>query len=267
LDIEHVADGEPENPVPYWHVQELVVSELALTVARGLRANLGAEIQVPLRVVRDRVHYLDLARMPYLPPNPDTHHRNETLTGVADPQAGLCLGGEWSPWTLAARAGVSVPVGRAEPDPFALGRLGLRHQHIQFGTGTWDPVLGLTVGRPGGPVGVELGGIARLALAKNDRGYRAGNRYGLHLRASPRLGAGWSVDVGLALAREETERWGGHVEEEGNLGRTDLLLSLGGGRVVAPLGALSLRVQVPLASETTGDQVKIPVIVTLAWRD
>jgi len=236
-------------------------------VTRGLRPNLGAEIQVPLRVVRDRIRYQDLARVPYLPPNPDTHHRNETLTGIADPQVLLCFGREWSPWTLAGRAGVSVPLGRTEPDPFALGRLGLRHQHVQFGSGTWDPIFGLAVGRRGGPGGLELGGMARLALAENDHGYRAGNRYGLHLGASPRLGAGWSADVGLTLAREESEEWGGHVEDEGNLGRTDLFIALGGGRAIPPLGALSLSVQVPLASETTGDQVKIPVILSLAWRN
>jgi len=39
--IEHVADDEPENPQPYWHVQDLIVSEVAISAARGLGANFG----------------------------------------------------------------------------------------------------------------------------------------------------------------------------------------------------------------------------------
>ena len=62
----------------------------------------------------------------------------------------------------------------------------------------------------------------------------------------------------LAVAR-------GRIETEGNLGRTDLFLSLGGGHSLPPFGALSASVEVPLASEATGEQVDIPVIVSLQW--
>jgi hypothetical protein len=263
--IEHVADDEPENPQPYWHVQDLIVSEIAFSAARGLGESFGLDAFLPLRLVRDRVHYQDLARQPYAPPNPGLHHRNETLSGIADPQVGVTFGHISASWTLAARLGLSIPLGRTEANPFELGRLGKWHQHIQFGTGTWDPILGVAVGRAAGPVNLQLGGVARFPTSENEHGYRAGRRYALFLSGSPTLGNDWSANAGLNLAREEPEKWNGRIEGEGNLGRTDLFLSLGGGRSLPPFGALSVNVEVPLASKATGHQVDIPVIVSLRW--
>lgn len=218
-----------------------------------------------MRLVRDRVHYLDLARQPYAPPNPGLHHRNETLVGIADPQLAVNAGRQSAPWTIATRAGLSIPIGRTELNPFELGRLGLWHQHIQFGTGTWDPILSLAVGRSTGPLDLQLSGVARLALGENEHGYRAGNRYGAGLGASPKLGGPWSADVGLLLAREEPEKWNGRIEDEGNLGRRDLFLSVGGACAIPPIGALGASVQIPLMSETVGEQVEIPIIFSLTW--
>jgi len=263
--IEHIADDEPENPQPYRHVQDLIVSELEITAARGLGANLGVDAFLPIRVVRDRVHYQDLARQPYTPPNPGLHHRNETLTGIADPQIGLSYGRHLFPWTLAARMGLSIPVGRTEANPFELGRLGKWHQHIQFGTGTWDPLLSLAVGRTAGPLNLQLSGLARFPTGENEHGYRAGRRYSFAFGGSPSLGNGWSANAGLKLAREEPEKWSGRIENEGNLGRTDLFLSLGGGHSLPPFGGLGVSVEVPLASKSTGEQTDIPVIVSLQW--
>ena len=226
---------------------------------------MGLEFQVPLRSVRDRVHYLDLARQPYTPPNPGLHHRNETLTRLADPQLMLHFGKLSKSWTVTGRAGLSIPLGQTEPNPFELGRLGLWHQHIQFGTGTWDPVLGIAVARSFGAFDTQLSGFARLAFYENRHGYRAGNRYSGMFSAAHKLGSAWSANSGLVLVNESAERWSGRIETEGNLGRTDLLLSLGVGRAFRSFGSMSLNVQVPLASHSTGEQVKIPVILSLGW--
>ena len=246
-------------------MQDLFVSELVLTVGRGLGENVALELQAPFRLVRDRVHYLDLARQPYVPPNPGLHHRNETLAGISDPQLAVAVGREWDPWTVAGRLGLSIPLGRTEPNPFELGRRGLWHQHIQFGSGTWDPVMSLAVGRSAGPLDLGLSGTARVTLVENERGHRAGNRYSAQLSASPHLGDLWSANLGVLLAREETEKWDERIEEEGNLGRTDLFLSLGAGRAIPPIGAFGLGLQVPLLSEATGEQVEVPIIVSLTW--
>lgn len=246
-------------------MQDLFVSELSVTVGRGLRDELGLELQVPFRLVRDRVEYLDLARHHYQPTNPGLHHRNETIARLADPQLALAVGRRWDPWTFAGRVGLSIPLGRTEANPFELGHQGLEHQHIQFGTGTWDPTLGVAVGHSAGPLNLRLSGVSRLTLSDNDHGYRAGNRCSAQLAVAPKLGDSWSADAGLMLAREEPEKWGGRTEDEGNLGRTDLFLSLGAGRAIPPIGGLAFSLLIPLASQTTGEQVDIPIVFSLLW--
>jgi hypothetical protein len=250
---------------PYWHVQSLLIGELDLTVARGLVPGLGLGLNVPLRSVRDRIRFEDLSRRPYTPPQPDTHHRNETLTRVADPQLTLLLARQPGPWTLTTSLGVSIPIGRTEPNPFALGRLGLPHQHIQFGTGTWDPMLGASGSRSIGEIVTEVAVSAKLPLTGNGHGYRAGNRYDVSLTGSRKFGAAWGANASLSVARESAEKWDDKIEEEGNLGRTDLMLSAGLGRGITHVGSFGFRVQVPVKTWATGEQVRYPVIVTLSW--
>jgi hypothetical protein len=264
-DIEHIADDEPENPTPYWHVQQLTVSELRLGVARGTAPGWGVQFDVPIRVVRDRVHYLDLNRQPYTPPNPGLHHRNETLTGVSDPELTLHVGHQGTAWSVGGRFGLSVPLGRTEPNPFELGRQGLWHQHIQFGTGTWDGILHFAAARSLGPVGLDLNGAAKLTFYENTHGYRAGNRYAARAGISHVFGKAWSVDGGLLLSNEKAETWNGRIETEGNLGRTDLFLSIGGARFVGPKNRFYMNLEVPLHSHATGEQTEIPVIFAIGW--
>lgn len=263
LHIEHVE--EDNGPVAYWHVQQLLVGEMDATVARGLGPNLGIELVVPVRVVRGRIHYEDLNRQAFTPPVPDYHHRNETLTGLVDPRFYAHFGGTAGPWSYGARPGVSMPLGRTEPNPFELGRLGLPHEHTQFGTGTWNPLLLAGVARSIGTLQFETTGFARLSLYENSHGYRAGNLYAVSMVASRSLGGGWAGSLGMSLAREEAERWSGRLEEEGNLGRRDLWLTTGIGRTVAGLGNLALNVVAPLHSEVSGEQASSPWILSLMW--
>jgi hypothetical protein len=226
---------------------------------------MAVELLVPFRVVVDRVHYEDLARHPYTPPNPDLHHRDETLSGIADPQLALHLGHQGATWSTGGKIGISIPIGRTEPNPFELGRQGLWHQHIQFGTGTWDPVLGFGVARSFGELSVEASAAARLAFTDNEHGYRAGDRYAVRLLGAHKLGGSWGADGGFLYAHESAETWDGRVETEGNLGRSDLFVSLGVSRATAKRGALFLDVQIPVWSESTGEQVDSSLVVTFGW--
>jgi hypothetical protein len=207
------------------------------------------------------VRFEDLGRQPYRPADGDIHHRNEKLSGTGD--AWLLAHGarRAGVWTIAARLGVSIPFGRTEPNPFDLGRRGIPHEHLQFGTGTWDPLVGLAVGRRVGATSLNLFSFSRFVLAANDHGYRAGRRHELGLAADRRLAGAWRGLVSLDLARDEAETWGGRIEEEGNLGRTDLLVSLGVGRALPHVGALTLTLRVPLLTRANGAQLRYPVIV------
>jgi hypothetical protein len=257
-------ESDPAAGGLYWHVLDITLSETSAVTAVGLTPSAGLELVVPFRTVSTRVHFVDAERRPVTPAEGDLHHRNETIAGSGDPWLVLHLARPGRTWTTAARLGLTVPLGHTVPDPFELGRQGIAHQHVQLGTGTWDPLLGAGIGRRAGSIELSLVGLARLMLYNNDHGYRAGTRYQASLRAERPLAAAWRVSAGLDLAREQTERWHGRRdEEEGNLGRTDLLLALGVARSVPGVGGLSLSVSVPLVTHTAGAQLDYPVIVSV----
>lgn len=74
------------------------------------------------------------------------HHRDATYQGFSDfdlllaySQHGLFQ--EHDMFT--AKFGTTIPVGKTEEDPWILGDNGMEHLHIQFGTGTFNPIADL----------------------------------------------------------------------------------------------------------------------------
>jgi hypothetical protein len=254
-----------EDPVFNWHVQDFTLGVWSLVAERGMAPGLGLEVTVPIREVRSRVHFENAVRRPFVPPVPDLHHRNETLLGPGDPRLLLHLGRSYGALDLGLRAGASLPLGSTEENPFELGRRGIPHQHVQFGTGTWDPTFGIAIGSRLGATSLEVSALARWSLYDNAHGYRAGARYSLGARVNHPLISSWFGFGGLDLGREEAETWDGKIEAEGNLGRTDLLAAFGLGRPVGAVGSFSLTVEIPLVTDATGAQVDYPVLISLGW--
>jgi hypothetical protein len=254
-----------EEPFPIFHEEDLTISEIAFVTEAGLAHGLGVEAVVPWRWVRTRIRFENLQHQPIEVPNGSIHHRNETLSGPGDPWLLLHGARGVGAWTVAARAGISIPLGRAEPNPFELGRRGLPHEHIQFGTGTWDPVAGVSAGRRFGQVGFVVHALARLVFGTNAHGYQAGDRFYASAALDRRIAGAWRAIAGLDLAREQTETWDGRIETEGNLGRTDFLASIGVTRPLGRAGGFHVTAKIPLVTRATGAQVRYPVIVALGF--
>ena len=247
-----------------WHVQDFTNSELRFVVSRGFSSRFGVEAMLPLRASSGTIHFQDAERRPLELADGSIHHRNETLLGPSDPWLLGHAARSKGAFTFALRAGVAVPLGRTEANPFELGRRGLTHQHVQFGTGTWDPLLGLGVGRPAGRVNWSLMGLARLVVAENAHGYRAGHRFSVSLQAEHPLSAKWHALAGADALHERSETWQGRREEEGNLGRSDVLLGIGMARSLGA-GSLSLSVRVPIVTRAESAQLDYPVVISIAW--
>jgi len=106
----------------------------------------------------------------------DSHHGSRHLEGFGD--ATLLVARHWNDaWTngdrLTASFGVTLPIGATEGDPLAAGQLGLPHEHVQFGSGTFDPVLELAWAMPLAPrwrFGSSF--AARAPFATSSTGYR-----------------------------------------------------------------------------------------------
>jgi hypothetical protein len=248
-----------------WHVQDFTTTEADVVAARGVRRGLGLEAGGSVRHVTSRIRFLDTDRRPLVLSGGSIHHRNETLIRPGDPWLALHGARGFGAWSFAARAGVSIPLGRTEPNPFALARLGLPHEHVQFGTGTWDPLAEVGLGRRFGAWNTSLFARARLVVSTNAHGYRAGDRYSASANAERHLAGRWRGALGLDLLREQTETWDGRREEEGNLGRTDLLASITAARPLGPRSVIMLGLRVPLVTRASGSQLSYPLIATAGW--
>src|SRR5262249_21803525 len=166
-------------PVPdEWHDLTLFYGELRLHAEYAITSWLSADLFWSLRIVHIGFQLEDAAtRMPITPPfGPDIHHRTETLVGLTDPWLSLRAAKVIGPWAFAFRLGLTLPVGSTVPNPFELGREGLPHEHIQFGTGTVDPLVGVEVRRAAGRFSVAAWMLAKSSLYANGHGYQAGSQ-------------------------------------------------------------------------------------------
>jgi hypothetical protein len=215
----------PVEPA-YDHDQRIYPVELRLVGEYGLSRVFGVELQFPLRSVTTTVEYHTPDGEHYEPVDPELHHRNETVFGPSDPWLLLRMGDLFSGFWLAARPGISIPLGSTEEDPFELGDSGLRHQHIQLGTGTFDPVLVLEASKIFGEMRLDLFAQGTASLYENSHGYRgpvrvyAGTRVGTEFLAKT-FGA-----LGLDVLHDGADRWDGAIRQDGNLGRSEILAAL-----------------------------------------
>jgi hypothetical protein len=262
-------DGCEEVPIQplYFHDQYIYPVELRLQLEYAFSLNFGVELQAPFRAVTTTIEYTDENGAPYEPLDPDVHHRDETVLGPSDPWLLGRVGDLFDGYWLALRAGVSIPLGRTEEDPFALGDQGLRHQHIQLGSGTFDPVGILEASKRFEPVELQLFTQGQAALYDNAHGYRA--PWKVHGGLSATLGKpdGLRGLLGVEAFHEAAERWQGVVRQDGSLGRTELLAALG---VFTRWGEteFSLNLRVPFYREiVVGDEppgsLSSPLIVSL----
>ncbi len=229
----------------YLHDQRLYPLELRLAAEYGLSQTFGLELQLPFRSVTSNIEYTAPDGTPYEPLDPGVHHRNETVVGFADPWLLLRIGKTFDKWWLAARPGVSVPLGRTEENPFQLGEQGLRHQHIQLGSGTFDPVLVLEAARAFDRLRLQLFAQGQLPLYENQHGYHAPWRVFGGTSLGTKLVGKLTGSLGVEAFHEAAEEWDGELKQDGNLGRTEVL---GAATLGHPFGAteLTLGVRVPM---------------------
>jgi thiol-disulfide isomerase/thioredoxin/plastocyanin len=219
---------------------------------------------VPVRMIGTSIRYLDATGAEVELVAGDVHHRDETVSGLGDPMLLGAAGGSLGGWRLTARAGLTIPIGRTEEDPFALGELGVRHQHIQMGTGTVNPVVALEAARSWGRWRLGAFALTQQVVYENSRGYQAGDRYGGGVVLLRRLGSRWSVRGGIDALGETAERWNGMTyTDDGNRGRFDLIAGLGASWAVTERLGLDAALKIPAVTHAVGGQLDMPAIVEI----
>ena len=133
------------------HRVSLDVVRFQLDVAYRLTADWDIALSLPYDI-KDQDAFVDeiapvtLGEREAILRNQDIHHRDEVYRGFAD--ARLLVSHRLpnllrDPDLLVVSIGTSIPIGATEADPFKLGDAGIKHLHIQFGTGTFDPLAAL----------------------------------------------------------------------------------------------------------------------------
>lgn len=255
---------EREEP-PHLHDQQFYVGELRAVAEYAFTDALRAEVQLPFRLTRTTITYRRLDGTAFTPDFAGIHHRNETLAGLGDPWLSVRPSVAFGSLRLTGRLGVTLPLGHTEENPFELGRAGLVHQHLQFGTGTFNPVLSVEAVQSFARVALRAHAQGRFVLYENGHGYRAGDLYAAGLEAEAPVWGPLTVALGAEVVSERPERWNGRIEQDGNLGRTDVLAGL---TTKWKVGSFFLhagaRVPVYQAIVENGDeaaQLRYPVVV------
>ena len=153
--------------------------------------------------------------------NGANHHRTETFSGIRDPQ--ILVGRQsLAPFAendlLLWSAGVTVPLGSTEADPWLRAEEGRRHTHIQLGSGTVDPVISLQYVRP---LSSRWSAIAttsgRFPLYENSKTFQGPIDGSFSGRAIFVPGGMWSFDAGYQLAAQGYAHWDGERDENTGL--------------------------------------------------
>jgi thiol-disulfide isomerase/thioredoxin len=247
------------------HDQDLQIAEVRLGVDVGIRDWLAVSASLPVRMVTSEIQYLDTTGEPVELVTPGIHHRNETLTGLADPMVTGAVTARVGGWRLTGRAGLTIPIGATEEDPFALGDMGLAHQHIQMGTGTFNPVVGGEVVKTWGRWGVGGFALTQQVVYENGKGYHAGDRYAGGVSVIRTFAGDHAVRAGVEVLGETAERWNGVMHsDDGNRGRFDAMIVAAYSTRLSDM-RIHAGVKIPVVTRVVGGQLEVPLIAEVGW--
>jgi hypothetical protein len=185
--------------------------------------------------------------------NGEYHHRSATYEGWSDFELGLGwrkrgLLGEKSVFRFSL--GTTLPVGEYEKDdPLRAGEDGREHLHIQFGNGTFDPLIDFYLGLPMSEKwALSLYGKGRFPLYENDAGYFPGIEAALLPRITFLPTKDLSFSTGLAANYYGYSEWNG--VRDPNSGQFTLNAALGAGWKVNEHLSASVSVLLPVYTKT-----------------
>ncbi|MEE2758278.1 MAG: hypothetical protein VYA30_16585 [Myxococcota bacterium] len=248
------------------HAQTLDLLNTDLTVSYVFTQRVELSLAIPLRLVRSSVDFLDQAGRK-LNGFESIHHRNETITGVDDLRLEvrhrLLTPASLDTLRLDVKYGISFPVAAIEPDPFELGRRGRRHQHVFFGTGTFDPLAAVQIEYGFGEF--VLGGETEWtgSLYANRYGYRGPISLTQRVAIGSSFGTTtWFPSLGTELFKEFPARWSNEVAE--NSGRLEVSPMVALRAAATRWVSVMASVKKPFILSAQSTTLHVPLIVMLS---
>ncbi|RKU14896.1 hypothetical protein C6503_14505 [Candidatus Poribacteria bacterium] len=219
-----------------------------------LEANVPYETKIQEATIEE-IDTLTDAQRKAIERNRDNHHRNETYIGLTDSdiflgyqRQGVFVDHDF----LVGRIGTTIPLGKTEEDPWKLGDAGLKHLHIQFGTGTFNPIADLHYGLPlykGLRANVSIRG--KLPFYENSKTYRGSREVTYTGGLNYRLNDWLSFQAGYLGFYQSFAYWAG--EQDINSGLRFSMACFGASGITPYNVPLSLTVMLPLQQETLYD--------------
>ena len=183
------------------------------------------------------------------------HHRDDTYTGLTDSEVFLGhyrVGVFTENDYFMGRIGTSIPLGKTEEDPWKLGDKGEEHLHIQFGTGTLNPIADLHYSLPiykGLATHTSL--RVKLPFYENSKTYRGSNELTYSAGLNYRLNKWLSFQAGYLGIYQSFAHWDGEIDK--NTGLHFGMASMGTS-ITTPFNVpLSISLLLPLHQKTLYD--------------
>ena len=249
-------------PVPrHRHEVEVNTFRTVLDLEYAAAGNLAFRLKLPYEE-RDRSARIGLvdpataAERAAMQRGLDFHHPDATLSGVRDLEltaARAWRGALAADDCLELAAGLSLPTGQTESNPYARDANGnlLPHEHMQFGSGTVDPLLQLTWARAlNEDWSASVFAAARAPLYENSHDFRAPREVTLSGGLGRAQGARWHLRGTLTALYSSQAEWAGVADV--NTGWVTTYAGLGAEWRGENLSC-SLLLQLPIAQNTLGE--------------
>jgi len=256
----HSASGELITVPLHRHEVSLDVARIETELEYSFRNNWDVWFRVPYEIKeRDaKVRLVDAAsdfERKAMQRHLNLHHKEETLRGFSDFRMlvahrinDLLREGD----ALDVALGTSIPIGETENDPFTAGAEGLEHEHIQFGSGTFDPLLELYYTAPLSE-SFSLGGFAvgRFPYYENRKSYRGPIEVTAGPTANYKLSKRLSLQSNVSAYFQDFAHWDGERDiNSGVLGTSGTI----GAAVKIGRVNMSVDVRYPFTQETLSDE-------------
>ncbi len=243
------------------HRVSLDFTRLELEYDYTFKENWDVWIRLPYEIKRrsasiDFVDPVDAKERAAIEKNQEIHHDSRTLKGLGDAKLlfshrVLSLLNETDGLDIAF--GTSLPTGATEEDPFKAGDDGLKHEHVQFGTGTLDPILELYYTAPLSP-SFTLGafGLGRFPLYENNKTYEGPMEFIAGANLLYGLSSRFTLQGTLTAYYQGFAHWDG--DRDINSGLRALNGKVGATFVTKRGTAFNLGVRKPIVQETLDDE-------------
>lgn len=229
--------GEIVRTAEHAHRVELDLKRYELGISRTFDDTLDAFLRIPY-FVKDQTASV-LFEDGTSPADRDAairsgkyHHRTAIYEGFSDFELGVGwrkrdLLGEDSVFRFSL--GVTLPFGEYEQnDPLRAGDLGLEHLHIQFGNGTFDPLVDFYLSVPlVEKLSFNLYGKGRFPLYENEAGYLGSVECTLIPRVTWQATDKLTVSAGAAANYYGYAEWNDRRDPNSGQFSTNAALSLG----------------------------------------